>query len=158
MFFSALSICFGWVIANHKLSKYTVSNNNPQEPPVRNLLNLFKREGLLYLRVLALFFCILGVYTLYFFHHSLPFLLGNQVLDHTTSPSPNNTQYWAQVATPNFIEKILINLDPSEWKKYIIWNALQTVHRKLTNAQKALVIKNKHWKIAKGDHFTLIVH
>ena len=32
----------GWVIANHKLSKYSNSNGHPHEPSVRNLLNPLK--------------------------------------------------------------------------------------------------------------------
>jgi hypothetical protein len=45
-----------WVVANLKSSNYLASNGNPHEPSMRNLLNPFRIEGLVYLRVLALFF------------------------------------------------------------------------------------------------------
>lgn len=45
-----------WVVSNLKLSNCLVSNGNPHEPSMRNLLNPFRIEGLVCLRVLALFF------------------------------------------------------------------------------------------------------
>ena len=44
------------------------SNGNPHKLLMRNLLNPFGIERLIYLKVLALFFCVLGVYLLYFSH------------------------------------------------------------------------------------------
>jgi predicted MFS family arabinose efflux permease len=41
------------------------SNGNPQESLVRNLIKPFRREGLLCLIVLTLFFYVLGVFVLY---------------------------------------------------------------------------------------------
>jgi hypothetical protein len=36
------------------------------------------REGLIYLRLLAFFFCVLGVFVLYFSHHSISSFIGNK--------------------------------------------------------------------------------
>ena len=47
----------GWVVINHKSSNCLASKGNPHKLPVKNLINLFRREGLLYLKVIALFFC-----------------------------------------------------------------------------------------------------
>jgi hypothetical protein len=74
MLFFALNICFKrWVVTNQKSSNYLTFNCNPYEPLVRNLLNHFRRERLIYFRVLPLFFCVLGISVLYsthFFHHA----------------------------------------------------------------------------------------
>jgi hypothetical protein len=43
-------------------------NGNQHESPMRNLLYPFRREELLYLRVLALFFYVLDVYVLHSTH------------------------------------------------------------------------------------------
>lgn len=44
VFFFILNICFKtWVIANYKPSKYSASNNNLHELPVKKLLNPFKK-------------------------------------------------------------------------------------------------------------------
>jgi len=42
------------------------SNSNPHESLVRNLINPFRREGLLYLIALTLFFCVLSITVLNF--------------------------------------------------------------------------------------------
>jgi len=47
----------GWVVINHKSSNYLAFKGNPHKLPVKNLINLFRRERLLYLKVIALFFC-----------------------------------------------------------------------------------------------------
>ena len=73
--FLTLNICFkGKVVVNHETSNYMASNSNSYESLVRNLINPFRREGLLYLIALTLFFCVLSITVLYFthfFHHSL---------------------------------------------------------------------------------------
>jgi hypothetical protein len=56
----------GWVVANHKSSRCPASNSNLHESPMKNLLNPFRREGLLYLIVLEKYD--LSVYVLYFLH------------------------------------------------------------------------------------------
>jgi len=77
MFFFCFEYLFrGWVVANHKSSKCLALNDNPHEPLVKNLINPFmrerererERERLLYLKMLALFFCVLSAYLLYFSH------------------------------------------------------------------------------------------
>jgi len=57
-----------WVVINHKLSNYSVSNSNLHEPSLRNILNPFRRERLPYLRMMTLFFYVLCVSILYFSH------------------------------------------------------------------------------------------
>ena len=61
-----------YVVANFKSFKCLTFNNNLYEPPVKNLLNPFRRERLLYFRVLTLlcFRCLhpaLFLYSLSFF-------------------------------------------------------------------------------------------
>ena len=78
LWLESLLFCFeyllqSWVVANHKSSKCLISNGNPHELPVRNLLNPSRKERLLYLRVLALFFCIL----VFLYCTFLTFLLEN---------------------------------------------------------------------------------
>jgi hypothetical protein len=73
MLFLALNICFkSRVVINHKPSNCLASNDNPYKPLVRNLLNPFRREELIYLKVLALFFCVLSISVLYSTHFFLP--------------------------------------------------------------------------------------
>jgi hypothetical protein len=63
-----------WVIANYKLSKYLASNSNSYEPPVKNLLNPFRREKILYLKVLALFYVLNIILTLENKRHDILFI------------------------------------------------------------------------------------
>ena len=46
------------------LFKFSISNNNSQELPVRNLINPLSREGLLYLRKLVFFIYVFVLYSL----------------------------------------------------------------------------------------------
>jgi cell division protein FtsL len=62
----------GWFVINHKSSNCLASKGNPHKLPVKNLINLFRREKLLYLKVIALVFCVLGIsilYSTHLFHH-----------------------------------------------------------------------------------------
>jgi hypothetical protein len=71
MFFCFEYLLQDWVVANHKSFKCLTSNGNPYESLVRNFLDAFRIEGLLYLGVLTLFFFIFYVlddYVLYFSH------------------------------------------------------------------------------------------
>jgi len=70
MFFLALSICYKAGLSQTISHSSVCSNGNPYKLLVKNLLNHFKRERLLYLKVPTFFFCVLSVYVLYFPHPS----------------------------------------------------------------------------------------
>ena len=61
----------GWVVANHKSSNCLAFKGNPHESPVKNLINLFRRKRLLYLKVIAFFFFvdISIMHSTHLFHH-----------------------------------------------------------------------------------------